>query len=136
MGSIRRYCILNEEHEGPNSFRVHRGYALGNPYTLIKDKITKAQIVVKSREEAIARYEKYFEASLELNPEFKEEFDKMVDACMEYDEVWIGCYCKLNESCHGDYIINRLKQECRKRMMQTLKEKRLFTSDGKFHKNS
>ncbi len=117
---IIRYCVLQEEHEGENSFKVHRGFPLGNPYTHIKNKQTKALVKVKTREEAIERYGRYFEKSLELNPEFREEFEKMVDACMKYDVVYIGCYCNLNETCHSDYIIMRLKQECRKRMIQKL----------------
>ena len=118
---IKRYCVLTEEHNGDNVFKVHRGYILGNPYTHIKDKTTKAMVIVKSREEAIEKYEKYFELSLKLNTEFKEEFERMVVACMEYNEVWIGCYCKLNETCHGDFIIKRLRQECMKRLLKNIK---------------
>lgn len=118
---IKRYCVLSEEHNGDNVFKVHRGYILGNPYTHIKDKTTKAMVIVKTREEAIEKYEKYFDLSLKLNPEFKEEFERMVDACMEYDEVWIGCYCKLNETCHGDFIIKRLRQECMKRLLKNIR---------------
>lgn len=124
MGKITRYCVLKEEHIGENAFRVHRGFILGNPYTHIKNKETKALIKVKTREEAIERYKRYFDASLKLNPEFKEEFEKMVDACMKYDEVWIGCYCDTNESCHGDFIVDKLKQECRKRMIKKLLRKK------------
>ena len=118
---IKRYCVLSEEHNGDNVFKVHRGYILGNPYTHIKDKTTKAMVIVKTREEAIEKYEKYFDLSLKLNQEFKEEFERMVDACMEYDEVWIGCYCKLNETCHGDFIIKRLRQECMKRLLKNIR---------------
>lgn len=120
MSQIKRYCVLKDEHTGPNVFKVHRGYILGNPYTHIKNKSTKAQVIVNTREIAIERYKKYFEVSLKANPEFKEEFDKLVDACMEFDEVWIGCYCDLNEECHGDYIIQRLRQECTKRMIKKI----------------
>lgn len=124
MSKINRYCVLKEEHNGDNVFRVHRGYIFGNPYTHIKSKETKAMIVVKTREEAIERYKRYFDNALSILPEFKEEFNRMVDACMTYDEVWIGCYCNLGEECHGDYIIKRLEQECTKRMIsQALKKK-------------
>ena len=123
MSKINRYCVLKEEHNGDNAFRVHRGYPLGNPYTHIKDKTTKAMVIVKTREEAIDRYERYFENSLKLNPEFKEAFEKMVDACMTNNEVWIGCYCNLDESCHADYIIKRLRQECTKRMIKNVLSK-------------
>ena len=36
---------MKEEHVGPNAFKVHRGYALGNPYTHIKDKKTKDNVI-------------------------------------------------------------------------------------------
>lgn len=125
MTQIKRYCVLKEEHDGPNAFRCHRGYALGNPYTHIKSKKTKAQIVVDTREEAIERYKRYFEQSLILNLEFKKEFERMIDACMKYDEVWLGCYCNMNETCHVDYIIDRLRKECTKRMIRkTLENKK------------
>lgn len=127
MSKINRYCVLKEEHNGENAFRVHRGYILGNPYTHIKNKETKAMIKVKTRDEAIDRYERYFEQSLKLNPEFKTEFERIVDACMNYEEVWIGCYCELSERCHGDYIIKRVTQECRKRMIQKALENRELT---------
>lgn len=118
MSNIIRYCITKEEHEGPNSFRVHRGYILGNPYTHIKDRKTKGQVIVKTREEAISRYERYFEESIKSRPEFRAEFERIVDACMEYDTVYIGCYCEMTESCHGDFIIKKLRQECVKRMVK------------------
>ena len=125
MSQIKRYCVMKEEHVGPNAFKVHRGYALGNPYTHIKDKKTKAQVVVNTREEAIDRYKRYFEESLKINPEFKAEFDRIVNACMEYEEVFLGCYCNLNETCHADYIIQRLRQECTKRMIQNALKNKL-----------
>lgn len=119
MSNIIRYCITKEEHEGPNSFRVHRGYILGNPYTHIKDKKTKGEVIVKTREEAVNRYERYFEESLKTRPEFREEFERIVDACMVYNTVYIGCYCDLNEKlCHSEYIIKRVHQECVKRMIK------------------
>ena len=120
MSQIKRYCVLKEEHNGENAFRVHRGYILGNPYTHIKDKTTKAMVVVKTREEAIERYKRYFDNALKIMPEFKEEFDKIVDACMNNEEVWIGCYCSMNETCHADYIIECAKKECRKRMLKNI----------------
>lgn len=124
MGKIRRYCVTDEEHEGDNVFRVHRGYILGNPYTHIKGKDTKATVVVKSREEAIERYKRYFERCLAEFPEFRDEFERMVDACMKYDDIWIGCYCKEGDACHADYIIKRLRQECTRRMIAGMTRKK------------
>ena len=77
---------MKEEHDGPNAFKVHRGYALGNPYTHIKDKKTKAQVIVSTREEAIDRYKRYFEESLKL--------PHAIFLVAEIDEILAG-YCGL-----------------------------------------
>ena len=124
MSQIKRYCVLKEEHNGDNAFRIHRGYIMGNPYTHIKSKETKAMIVVKTREEAIERYKRYFETSMLINPEFKQEFERMADACMTYDEVFLGCYCNDNESCHGDFLVEQLRKECTKRMVKKALERK------------
>lgn len=120
MTKIKRFCVLNETHSGDNCFLCHRGYPMGNPYTHIKNKNTKAFIVVKNREEAIRRYGSYFELSLKMNSDFKNAFGKMVQACLTNTEVWLGCYCAENETCHVDYIIKRLRQECTKRMFKKI----------------
>lgn len=109
---------------GDNAFDVSRPNIMGNPFTHIKDRKTKALVKVKTREEAIEKYGRYFDKMLVLDKEFKEEFEKMVDACFKYDEVFFGCYCKMDESCHSDIIMEKVKKECRKRMMKKLIEKR------------
>ena len=60
MGKIIRYCKLTEDHVGENVFDVSRAGILGNPYTHIKDRTTKALIKVKTREDAIELYKIYF----------------------------------------------------------------------------
>ena len=118
----QEYRVDTEEEakEALESFRRQadeKGYTLKSAGYTLKEK--------KSKGEVIDRYKRYIEESLKINPEFKAEFDKMVDACMEYDEVFLGCYCSLNESCHADYIIQRLRQECTKRMIQNALKNKL-----------
>ena len=60
MGKIIRYCKLTEDHVGDNAFDVSRTNILGNPYTHIKERQTKAQVKVKTREDAIEYYKEYF----------------------------------------------------------------------------
>lgn len=65
----------------------------GNPYTHIKDKNTKAEFIVNSREEAIQKYEEYLRNQpdlLKLLPTLKNKI--------------LGCWCS-PKSCHGDIII-------------------------------
>lgn len=127
MAKVIRYCIKDETHDGDNNFLIHRPYIFSNPFTHIKDKKTKAKYVVGSREEAIELYEEYFDTMLETSPKFKAEWDKLYDAYKKYDEIFIGCYCYTNESCHGDIIIEKLKRRSIKDILKSFKMKRQET---------
>lgn len=128
MSKIIRYCKLNEEHYGDNVFDVSRPNIFGNPYTHIKSKETKAQVKVATREEAISLYDPYFDAMLESEGEvgdlFRAEWDRMYEAYKKYDEIYIGCYCKLDEDCHGDIIRKKLIQRSMKEKMGEILKKR------------
>lgn len=112
MGKIIRYCKLIEDHVGDNAFDVSRAGVLGNPYTHIKNRDTKATVKVKTRDEAIELYKVYFKnmmASQDRRAKpFQDMFRKIVDAYKTYDTVYVGCYCHLNESCHADFIIDQV----------------------------
>ena len=128
MGKIVRYCKLTEDHVGENVFDVSRAGILGNPYTHIKDRSTKALVKVKTRDEAIELYKVYFKKMMESKDAeakpFQREFRKIVDAYKTYDTVYVGCYCHLNESCHGDFIIEQvIKTAVRECILEKAKEK-------------
>lgn len=112
MGKIIRYCKLTENRVGDNVFDVSRAGILGNPYTHIKDRNTKALIKVKTREQAIEFYKAYFKKMMSSKDKeampFQREFRRIVDAYKNYDTVYVGCYCHLNEECHGDFIIDQV----------------------------
>lgn len=121
MGKAIRYCKHNEAHSGPNCFDVSRPSVFGNPYTHIKNKKTKALHVVKSREEAVMLYEKYFDSMIKVNKRFKDEWDKLYNAYKEYDYIYIGCFCPLSQLCHADIIIKKLEQREIKEELSELK---------------
>lgn len=124
MAKIIRFCVMEEEHNGENVFLVHRPYVFGNPYTHIKNKETKALIKVSSREEAIKLYEPYFDKMLKVDTNFKKEWERLINAYYNFDIIYIGCYCKLNETCHSDIIIKKLQQYITKQhIAQILKKK-------------
>lgn len=79
---------------------IGRGSIFGNPYTHIKDKKTKAQFIVNSRDEAIEKYEEYFYNKIKTDPLFKQEILKLKNKIL-------GCFCK-PAPCHGDIIANYL----------------------------
>lgn len=128
MSKVIRYCKLNEEHYGDNVFDVSRPNIFGNPYTHIKNKETKAQVKVATREEAIRLYDPYFDKMLESEDEvgdlFRAEWDRMYDAYKKYDEIYIGCYCKLDEDCHGDIIRKKLIQRSMKEKLDNIRKER------------
>ncbi len=129
MGKIIRYCKLTEDHVGENVFDVSRAGVLGNPYTHIKNRDTKALIKVKTREQAIELYKEYFKQMMASKDSgarpFQREFRRIVDAYKTYDVVYIGCYCHLNESCHGDFIIDQvIKTAVREYLLEKAKEKK------------
>lgn len=128
MGKIIRYCKLTEDHVGENAFDVSRAGILGNPYTHIKDRTTKALVKVKTRDEAIELYKVYFKKMMESKDKeakpFQREFRRIVDAYKTYDTVYVGCYCHLNESCHADFIIDQvIKTAVRECILEKAKEK-------------
>lgn len=123
MAKFIRYCKTQEEHYGDNAFDISRPNILGNPYTHIKDKETKALVKVKSRDEAINLYSLYFDKMYEIDEVFRNEVDRLYKAFKTYDEIYIGCYCKTNERCHSDIIIQKINQRSLKDTLNRIKNK-------------
>jgi hypothetical protein len=67
----------------------------GNPFTHLSDRKTKAEFIVRSREEAIGRYEEYLFSS-GLIADIEELRGKI-----------LGCWCK-PKACHGDVLVRLL----------------------------
>jgi hypothetical protein len=109
MAGIHVYNKKNEEHTGRLNFYIGRGSVLGNPYTYIKDKQTKAKYVVKDRDTAIAMYSKYFDVMYGTNIPFTKAVDQIYNAYKSGEDVWLECYCK-PLPCHGDIIAKKLMQ--------------------------
>lgn len=95
---------------GENVFDVSRPNILSNPFTHIKDKKTLAKRVVKDRDTAIKMYEQYFNEMVKRDETFKAEFDRMYEAFVANEVIYVMCYCKLDEHCHSDIIIKKLNQ--------------------------
>lgn len=112
MTKIVRYCKLTDDHVGDNTFDVSRSSILGNPYTHIKDRETKAMCKVKDRDTAIEMYKLYFSEMMKATDmrakPFQMAFRKIVDAYKKFDTVYVGCYCRLDEKCHADFIIDEV----------------------------
>lgn len=117
MSGIHVYNITNEEHYGENVFYCGRGSVLGNPYTDIKTKETKALYVVKTREEAIEKYRHYFDVMCDSNLRFKKAVDDIYRKYKAGNDVYLGCYCH-PKSCHCDVIVEKLRKRLVKEKLQ------------------
>lgn len=84
--------VVNKNKEKFDVY-IGRGSKWGNPFTHIKDRETKAEYVVNTRDEALKKYREWI-----LNkPELLNSLDELKDKKL-------GCYCK-PKSCHGDILV-------------------------------
>ena len=121
------YNRLKEDHsDNPNNYPIYRtstGNILGNPYTYIRDKKTLAMFVVKTRDEAIDRYEDYFDRMYRGNAPFKYLIDEIYEKYKRGEDIYLECYCK-PERCHGDIIKEKLERRLVKEKIKEAKERR------------
>lgn len=108
--SIIVYNRTKEDHSlNHNNIPIYRPNILGNPFTDIKDKATKAQYVVKNRDEAIERYSEYFDVMYGSNIEFTKAVDEIYEKYKRGEDVYLECYCAPRR-CHGDVIVEKLRK--------------------------
>lgn len=108
--SIIVYNRTKEDHSlNRNNIPIYRPNILGNPFTDIKDKATKAQYVVKNRDEAIERYSEYFDVMYGSNIEFTKAVDEIYEKYKRGEDVYLECYCAPRR-CHGDVIVEKLRK--------------------------
>lgn len=114
-----------EDHtdKGENNYPIYRPSILSNPYYWEKDKKTLAMFVVKSRDEAIDRYEAYFDRMYSGNAPFKFLIDEIYEKYKRGEDIYLECYCK-PERCHGDIIKEKLEKRLMKERIKEAKEKR------------
>ncbi len=93
-----------------NNYPIYRGASiLGNPYTHLPVKGTKAMFQCKTREEAIEKYDKYFDIMYGNNIEFTKIIDEMYEKYKNGEDLFLECYCK-PQPCHGDIIAKKLQE--------------------------
>ena len=119
-----------EDHSSnPNNYPIYRGGSiLGNPYTDKPVKQTLAIYQVKTREEAIARYDSYFDMMYGSNEAFTELVDEIYEKYKSGEDVYLECYCGVGENghkrCHGEVIAEKLQKRLLKEKIKEAKEKR------------
>ena len=106
--------VYNREKEDysmlDNNYPIYRGVSiLGNPYTHLPVKDTKAMFQCKTREEAIEKYSEYFDIMYGNNIEFTKIIDEMYEKYKNGEDLFLECYCK-PQPCHGDIIAKKLQE--------------------------
>jgi len=98
-----------------NDIYIGRGSVLGNPYSHLELKDTKAQIKCKTREEAVDCYRERLmqtlydftsESETFVSKEFRKNYVKelqKIKNLSEKQDVNLVCFCA-PKSCHGDII--------------------------------
>ena len=106
------------ETHNKNDFYIGRGSILGNPYSHIKDRKTKAIYEAKDRDDAIDKYSYYFDLMYGSNKTFTQAIDEIYEVYKSGDDVFLGCFCKPLR-CHGDVIKEKLeKRLLKERLME------------------
>ena len=126
------YNRKNETHY-KNSFYIGRGSVLGNPYTHIKDRKTKAIYQADDRDDAIDKYSRYYDIMYGSNIAFTKAIDEIYDVYKTGEDVYLACYCKKYQSneyhndeirCHGDIIKEKLEERLlREKIQERLKNR-------------
>lgn len=85
-------------------FYIGRGSLLGNPFTSIKDRKTRAQFVCSCREESVTNFKDYLLKKIaEKDKLICDELNKIYLAAKSGKTVYLICFCK-PKLCHGDII--------------------------------
>lgn len=104
----------------PNNYYIGRPSILGNPFTHNGVRTNLAKLSFKTREDAIAAYDKYFDTMYGKDDEFTKAFDEIYEHYKNGEDIYLQCFCK-PLACHGDIIANKLQK---KLIQEKLKERR------------
>ena len=114
MGKIIVYNTKNEDHTTePNNYYCGRskdGNPLGNPYTHNGVKTNLAKLSLKTREEAIEAFGKYFDLMYGTDEELTKAIDEIYEHYKKGEDIYLQCFCK-PLPCHCDIIADRLQRK-------------------------
>jgi len=119
---IKVYNRKDETHT-ENNYRIYRPFVLGNPYTWITGKETKAIYKVPDRAASLRAYDHYFDLMYRSNLKFRKAVDYIYERYKAGDDVFLECYCH-PEPCHGDIIKEKLEQRLMKEKIEAMKDEK------------
>lgn len=110
-----------------NNYYIGRENILSNPYTHLPVKDTKAMFQCKTREEAIEKYDEYFDIMYGNNIEFTKIIDEMYEKYKNGEDLFLECYCGKGENgekkCHGEVIAEKLQKRLIKEKYEKYRRK-------------
>lgn len=107
--------LINKHHKSPlsqNATRVYigRGSVLGNPYTSISDRETRAEFICESREESVLKYREHLEGKISSkDPKICKELNRLFKIA-KVGNLELECFCS-PKLCHGNVIMDVLGQK-------------------------
>ena len=111
---------VEDYSSNPNNYPIYRGGSiLGNPYTDKPVDKTRAIFHVANRDEAIKRYDSYFDMMYGTNEAFTELIDEIYEKYKNGEDIYLECYCK-PQPCHGDIIAKKLQQRALRERMKAI----------------
>lgn len=109
---VNKYKHTATDHD----IYIGRGSALGNPFTSIQDRKTKAQYVCQSREESIESFRKYLYAKIKNKDKYICMALNKIYSLAKTGNVNLVCYCK-PKSCHGDVIKELIESKLKNELL-------------------
>ena len=108
--------IVNKKTHKPTAFDIYigRGSALGNPFTYITDRATKAEFLVSSRDECIRRYDSWLKQQIQnRNKTVIGQLNSIAMLLRGNGTVNLVCYCA-PLACHGE-VVKRIVEKALKK---------------------
>lgn len=118
MTKIIKFNILQEEHHGPNVFIFTKTNPLNNPYSYAKCKNMKNIFHAKKKDDINMLYSQYFDNMLNISKRFKEEWEKLYNAYLKYDTIYLGSDISPDKESYLDIIVKKIKQKRLKEMVK------------------
>lgn len=119
------YNSHNEDYTSrPNNFYIGRPSILCNPFSHNGVRSCFKTLTFKTREEAIAAYEKYFDKMYGSDEEFTKAFDEIYEHYKNGEDIYLQCFCKPN-ACHGDVIADKLQRKLIKEKIGEMKNEKV-----------
>jgi hypothetical protein len=110
MGKITVINIKNEDKSLEDGFfylgrSKKTSSPLGNPYTHNGKRTNIAKLTLRTRQEAIDAYERYFDYMYGRDESFTKAFDEIYECYKSGKDVYLGCFCKLIKLVNDSFYI-------------------------------